>query len=62
MPLINLLFALIIIGVVLWLINNYLPMDPPIKTLINVVIVITVLLWLLTTLSGIGGFYIGHPR
>ncbi len=45
--LIQIILALIIIGVLLYLINNYLPMDAKIKTLLNAVIVIAVVLWLL---------------
>lgn len=44
---ISLLITLIIIGVVLYLLNAYVPMDPKIKTIINVVIVIAVIVWLL---------------
>ena len=47
MPLINVLLALIVVGVVLWLINNYLPMDGKIKNILNGVVVIVVVLWLL---------------
>jgi hypothetical protein len=47
MPLINVIIALIVVGVVLWLINTYVPMDPKIKGILNAVIVIAVILWLL---------------
>jgi hypothetical protein len=47
MTLVGLLVTLIIVGVVLWLVNTLIPMDPKIKTLVNVVVVIAVLLWLL---------------
>jgi hypothetical protein len=47
MPLINVIVALIVVGVVLWLINTYVPMDPKIKGILNAVIVIAVILWLL---------------
>jgi hypothetical protein len=48
MPLINLIISLVIVGVILWLINNYIPMDPKIKSILNVVVVIVVILWLLS--------------
>ena len=38
--LINLVVALIILGVLLWLVNNYLPMDGKIKQLVNIVVVL----------------------
>lgn len=47
MSLITLLIVLILIGVVLYLVNTLIPMDPKIKTIINVVVIIVVLLWLL---------------
>ncbi|NOW46436.1 hypothetical protein FHW96_002596 [Novosphingobium sp. SG751A] len=47
MPLVNLIVVLIVVGVILWLINNYLPMDGKIKSILNGVVVITVMIWLL---------------
>ena len=47
MPLINLVFALIVVGVVLWLINRYIPMASSIKTILNVVVVVAVGVWVL---------------
>ena len=51
MSLISLVITLIIVGVLLWLVNSYLPMDPKIKTILNVVVVIFVILWLLSALG-----------
>ena len=48
MSLITLVVTLIVVGVLLWLVNQYIPMDPKIKTIINVVVVIAVVLWLLS--------------
>ena len=48
MPLINLIITLIVIGVLLWLINAYIPMDGKIKKILNVVVVICVVVWLLS--------------
>lgn len=47
MSLISLILVLIVVGVVLWLINTYVPMDPKIKSILNAVVVIAVVLWLL---------------
>ena len=47
MPLINIVVILIVVGVLLWLVNTYIPMDPKIKQILNVVVVIAVVLWLL---------------
>jgi len=47
MPLIQVLLALIVVGVLLWLVNNYIPMQGSIKSILNAVVVIVVVLWLL---------------
>jgi hypothetical protein len=47
MPLVTVVLTLIVVGVLLWLINTYIPMQGAIKTIINLVVVIAVLLWLL---------------
>jgi hypothetical protein len=47
MPLVSLVLVLIVVGVVLWLINTYIPMDSKIKSILNAVVVIAVVLWLL---------------
>lgn len=47
MPLLTILLVLVVVGVLLWLINNYIPMDRKIKNILNVVVVIIVILWLL---------------
>ncbi len=54
MTIIGLLVVLIIVGVVLWLVNTMIPMDPKIKTIINVVVVLLVCLWLLQVFGLIG--------
>jgi hypothetical protein len=54
MPLINLVVTLVVVGVLLWLVNNYIPMDGTIKKILNVVIVIAVVLWLLTAFGVLG--------
>ena len=48
MSLISLVVVLIVVGVLLYLVNTYIPMDPKIKTIINIVVVIVVCLWLLS--------------
>lgn len=54
MPLINLIITLIVVGVLLWLVNTYIPMDRKIKSILNVVIVIAVILWLLSAFGVLG--------
>jgi len=48
MELIQLVVVLIVIGVLLWLVNRYIPMDEKIKSILNAVVVIVVVLWLLS--------------
>jgi uncharacterized membrane protein len=47
MPIVNVVLTLIVVGVLLWLINTYIPMQSTIKSIINAVVVIAVVLWLL---------------
>ncbi|MES2573500.1 MAG: Thivi_2564 family membrane protein [Bacteroidota bacterium] len=47
MPLLTVLLVLIIVGVLLWLVNTYIPMDSKIKNIFNIVVVIFVIIWLL---------------
>lgn len=47
MPLVTVIIALVVVGVVLWLINTYIPMASSIKTILNIVIVVAVVIWLL---------------
>jgi hypothetical protein len=54
MPLMNLIIILVAIGVILWLVNTYIPMDGRIKSILNIVVVIAVILWLLSVFGVIG--------
>ena len=47
MSLISLIITLIVVGVLLWLVNSYIPMDGKIKNILNVVVVVCVVIWLL---------------
>ncbi len=54
MSLISLIITLIVVGVLLWLVNSYIPMDGKIKNILNVVVVICVVIWLLSAFGIIG--------
>jgi hypothetical protein len=54
MPLIQLVIVLVVVGVVLWVINSYIPMQSTIKKILNVVVIIAVILWLLSVFGLIG--------
>lgn len=62
MSLISLVVVLIVVGVLLWLVNTYIPMDRKIKNILNIIVVIVVVLWLLQVfgiLGSLGGIRIG---
>ena len=54
MPLIQLVIVLVVVGVILWVINNYIPMQGNIKKILNVVVIIGVAIWLLSVFGIIG--------
>jgi hypothetical protein len=54
MPLIQLVLVLVVVGVILWVINSYIPMQSTIKKILNVVVVIVVIIWLLNVFGLIG--------
>jgi hypothetical protein len=54
MSMISLVVTLIVIGGLLWLVNNYMPMDGKIKKILNVVVVICVVVWLLFAFGVLG--------
>lgn len=51
MDLISLIVTLIVVGVLLWLVNTYIPMDSKIRQILNVVVVVAVVVWLLNGLG-----------
>jgi hypothetical protein len=51
MPLMQILIALIVVGVLLWLVNRFIPMQSSIKSILNGVVVIAVVLWLLNVVG-----------
>ena len=54
MPLLSVVLVLIVVGVLLWLINTYIPMDRKIKNILNIVVVIIVIIWLLQAFGLMG--------
>jgi hypothetical protein len=47
MPILTILVVIIVVGVLLWLVNTYIPMDRKIKNILNAVVVIVLVIWLL---------------
>jgi hypothetical protein len=65
MSLIGLVVTLIVVGVLLWLVNTYIPMDAKIKQVLNVVVLIVVIVWLLNVfgvLSYLGNVTVPRAR
>ena len=63
MPLLQIIIVLVVVGVILFLINNYIPMDATIKKILHIVVVIVVILWLLRVfgvLTNFPGIYVGR--
>ena len=63
MPLTQVVVVLIVVGVVLWLINRFIPMAGSIKSILNAVVVIAVVLWLLSAfglLSSLSKIHVGR--
>jgi hypothetical protein len=54
MPLIQLVIVLVVVGVILWVINSYIPMQATIKKILNAVVIVAVVLWLLSIFGIIG--------
>lgn len=54
MPLINIVVILLVVGVLLWAVNTYMPMDRKIKSILNAVVVIVVVIWLLQVFGVLG--------
>ena len=54
MSLIGVVITLVVVGVLLWLLNTYVPMDAKIKNIINVLVVIVVVIWILQAFGVLG--------
>lgn len=60
MPLIQVVIVLIVVGVLLWVINRFIPMAGSIKSILNAVVVIAVILWLLSVFGILGSLSTIH--
>jgi ABC-type long-subunit fatty acid transport system fused permease/ATPase subunit len=62
-PLVQVVLTLVVIGVLLWLINRFIPMQGTIKSILNAVVVICIVIWLLNVfglLAGLTNYRVGH--
>ncbi|HTW88155.1 MAG TPA: Thivi_2564 family membrane protein [Candidatus Binataceae bacterium] len=65
MTLVGIVVVLVVVGLILWLINTYIPMAAAIKSLLNIVVFVVVLIWLLQifgVLGPINGFHIPNLK
>ena len=63
MPLLQVVMVLIVVGVLLWLINRFIPMQGTIKSILNAVVIIVVVLWLLNVFGlfhSLSNIRVGH--
>lgn len=58
MSLISLIVAIVVVGILLWAINSYIPMDDKIKKILNIVVVVVLVLWILQAF-GVWGYLSG---
>jgi hypothetical protein len=61
MDLITVVVTLIVVGILLWAINRYIPMDAKIKQILNIVVVVVVVIWLLQGFGVIGSLRGNNP-
>jgi hypothetical protein len=63
MDLVQFAFVIIVVGVLLWLVNDYIPMDSKIKRILNIVVVVALIIWILKVfglLSFLRGIRVGR--
>jgi len=63
MPLVTVVIAIVVVGLLMWLVNRYIPMQSTIKGILNAVVVIVLVIWLLKVfglLSYLTQFRVGH--
>jgi hypothetical protein len=63
MPLVTVVITLAVVGILMWLVNRFIPMQGQIKGILNAVVVIAVVIWLLKVFGLIGyitQFRVGH--
>jgi hypothetical protein len=54
-PLITVIITLVVVGLILWLINRFVPMASSIKSILNIVVIIATIIWLLKVFGIWGG-------
>lgn len=62
MSLISLILILVAVGVIMWAVNSYIPMQGNIKNILNIVVVIAIVLWLLQVFGVLGAMDVPVTR
>ena len=55
MPILTILLVIVVVGVLLWALNSFVPMDPKIRSILNIVVVLLLIVWLLQVFGLIDG-------
>lgn len=55
MPILTIILIIVLVGVLLWALNSFVPMDPKVKSILNIVVVILLIIWLLQAFGLIDG-------
>jgi hypothetical protein len=56
MPILTVLLVIVIVGVLLWALNSFVPMDSKVRSILNIVVVLLLIIWLLQVFGLISGF------
>jgi hypothetical protein len=62
MPILTILLVIVLVGVLLWAVNSFIPMDSKVRSILNVVVVILLIIWLLQAFGlfhGLGSVRVG---
>ncbi len=51
MPILTIILVIVVVGICLWAINKYIPMEPSIKNILNIVVVVTLIVWILKVIG-----------
>jgi hypothetical protein len=54
MSLLTIILVIVVVGVLLWALNSFIPMDSKIKSILNIVVVVALIIWLLQAFGLIG--------
>ena len=62
MPILTIILVIVLVGVLLWALNSFVPMDPKVRSILNIVVVLLLIIWLLQAfwlLHGLANIRVG---